>query len=265
MLEVFGYIAAIGIGLTLGLIGGGGSILTVPVLVYLFGIQPVTATSYSLFVVGVTSLTGLWPRFKRREFDFSSVIYFGGSSLVTVFLIRTFITPGIPDYIHLFGYKLATGMLLMILFAILMLMAAISMISIKENPEEDNNCRAPIPPGMLLLYGTGTGLITGMLGAGGGFLIIPVLTYFCRLSIKKAIGTSLFIITINALIGFGTDLLHHAPNWGFLISISVAAAIGMFIGNSIGSKLSPQQLRKGFGWFVLVMAVYIVWMEYRRS
>jgi len=265
MLEVIGYIAAIGIGLTLGLIGGGGSILTVPVLVYLFGLPPVTATSYSLFVVGISSFSGLWPRIRRREFDLSSVLFFGGSSLITVFLIRTFVTPGIPEYIRLFGYVLKTGMLLMILFAVLMLMASMSMIGIRETAEEQTETAQRTQPWKLLLYGIGTGLITGMLGAGGGFLIIPVLTYFCHLPIRKAIGTSLCIITINALIGFGTDLFHRTPDWVFLLSITATAALGMFIGNSIGAKLSSRQLRKGFGWFVLVMAVYILFMEYGRS
>lgn len=254
---IIGYFAAICIGLALGLIGGGGSILTVPVLVYLFNVSPLEATSYSLFIVGITSLSGLWPRVKKNQIDKASIVFFGLSSLLTVFLIRNYVIPTLPKALKVFSLNIDTGTMLMVLFALLMLLAAFSMLFLKDIAAGKLKS-TKVSPFYLLLYGVGSGLITGLLGAGGGFLIIPVLTFFCRLPMKTAIGTSLFIITINALMGFGTDLMNSNPDWKLLLTIGATAVAGMWLGNRWSDRFSGQQLKRGFGWFVLGMAIFLL-------
>ena len=208
-MEIAGYIASFFIGISLGLIGGGGSILTLPVLVYLFGLAPGSAISYSLFVVGSTSLVGSLNSYRKRLIDFKTAFLFGISSVVTVFITRKFILPLIPDLITIGSYSLPFSVVTMVLFAILMLLASIKMITAK--PINEQNIPTDKSLYKLLLYGIGIGLITGFLGAGGGFLLIPALVLMLILPMKKAIGTSLLIIALNSIVGFIADLLHTMP------------------------------------------------------
>lgn len=261
-MEFAGYIASAFIGISLGLIGGGGSILTIPVLVYLFGIQPLLATSYSLFIVGSTSLIGAFNNLRKGQVNIKAVTLFGASSIITVFIIRKFAVPYIPqNIITISGFKVTESFLTMVLFGILMLVASISMIRddnthfSKEEPSEFAKIS------MLFFYGISIGLVTGLLGAGGGFLLIPALVFFIKLPMKQAIGTSLFIIALNSLIGFVADLGHFTIDWKFLSTISIIAIGGVFIGESIGKKVPGDKLKKGFGWFVLVMGIYIIIKE----
>lgn len=254
-----GYIAALFIGISLGLIGGGGSILTVPVLVYLFGLSPVVATSYSLFVVGSTSLIGSVNSYRKGWVDLRTAFLFGASSVITVFIIRRFVVPQIPDIIKLGSVSISSSLLTMILFAALMLFASLSMIRTgkqKENPAVKNKGTF-----ILFLYGIDIGLITGFLGAGGGFLLIPALVLVLRLPMKKAIGTSLFIIALNSLIGFMGDAGHYTINWALLLGVSGVAIAGVFIGGRLGMKIQGTKLKTGFGWFVLLMGIYILVKE----
>lgn len=254
-----GYIAALFIGISLGLIGGGGSILTVPVLVYLFGLSPVVATSYSLFVVGSTSLIGSVNSYRKGWVDLRTAFLFGASSVITVFIIRRFVVPQIPDIIKIGSVSISSSLLTMILFAALMLFASLSMIRTgkqKENPAVKNKGTF-----ILFLYGIGIGLITGFLGAGGGFLLIPALVLVLRLPMKKAIGTSLFIIALNSLIGFMGDAGHYTINWALLLGVSGVAIAGVFIGGRLGMKIQGTKLKTGFGWFVLLMGIYILVKE----
>ena len=261
-MEVFGYIASLLIGISLGLIGGGGSILTVPVMVYLFGVQPLLATSYSLFIVGSTSLVGALANFKRGLVNMKAALLFGASSIVTVFLTRRFIVPSIPKNIFTIGdYTVTEPLLTMVLFAVLMVAASISMIRLKRVQFEEEESKDSMQVGKLMIYGLAIGLITGLLGAGGGFLLIPALVFLLRLPMKKAIGTSLFIIALNSLIGFTGDLGHFNIDWFFLFKISAIAMTGIFLGGMIGKRLPGDKLKKGFGWFVLVMGIYIILKE----
>jgi uncharacterized membrane protein YfcA len=260
-MEVFGYMASLLIGISLGLIGGGGSILTVPVMVYLFGVQPLLATSYSLFIVGSTSLVGAFANFKKGLVNMKAALLFGASSIVTVFLTRRFIVPSIPKNIFTIGdYTVTEPLLTMVLFAVLMVVASISMIRLKGVQFEEES-KGDIRVGKLLIYGVAIGLITGLLGAGGGFLLIPALVFLLRLPMKKAIGTSLLIIALNSLIGFTGDLGHFNIDWFFLFKISAIAMVGIFLGGIIGNRLPGDKLKKGFGWFVLVMGIYIILKE----
>jgi len=255
---ILGYIAAILIGISLGLLGGGGSILTVPVLVYLFSIDPVTATGYSLFIVGITAFTGAIGKWRSGFVAFRTALYFGIPSMLMVLLSRSFIVPFIPDMIiksdH---FILSKGSFLMLIFALLMLMASRSMIKGRKNIEEDDSFN-PAPKWKVSLYGAGEGLLTGLVGAGGGFIIIPALVLFCRLPMKTAVGTSLLIIGVKSLVGFTGDLSQYAMNWPLLLIVSGLALVGMFFGNQLTKHIDGPKLRTGFGWFVLIMAVLVI-------
>lgn len=260
-MPVAGYFAAALIGITLGLIGGGGSILTIPVLVYLFGISPVTATGYSLFIVGCTSLAGAIRNYTRHQVNINTGIYFGIASLITVFITRKFLIALIPEHLFFIGHiDVTKSLLTMILFAALMIVVSIKMITEKNVVKKIKNDKT-ISVHKIIIIGIGIGLITGLLGAGGGFLIIPVLIYIFNLPMKKAIGTSLFIISINSLVGFLGDIMNEKMNWEFLLSISAIAIAGVFIGDKLNERIDGKKLRKGFGWFILLLGVYIIGKE----
>lgn len=243
------------------MIGGGGSILTVPVLVYLMDFNPLLATTSSLFIVGVTSLAGGLRAYSQKQVDFKAVTEFGIPSIFSIFITRHYLLPNIPDHIFSIGNtQVSKEMLLMITFAVLMLGASISMIrsaNIERSAGQTEKDRheKTLP---LILLGLTIGVVTGLLGAGGGFLIIPSLVLFLKLPMKTAVGTSLLIIAINSLFGFLFSLKQFEYNWWILLSFSVLAIIGIFIGIRLADKISGPALKKGFGWFVLVMAVYII-------
>lgn len=259
MATIAGYLSAILIGISLGLIGGGGSILTVPVLVYLFGISPAIATSYSLFIVGSSSLVGAYRNYRKGWTDIKTALLFGISSITTVFLTRKFIIPNIPDNLLTLGQLTVTKpTATMVLFAILMVLASSSMIRSKNVAAGNTRTQSTAK---LLLYGIGIGIVTGLLGAGGGFLIIPALVFFVGLDMKKAIGTSLLIIALNSLIGFTGDIGQYDIDWKLLGSVTALAIAGIFIGGYIGKSIPGNKLKKGFGWFVLIMGIYIIIKE----
>ncbi len=262
-MEIIGFIASLFIGISLGLIGGGGSILTVPVLVYLFSINPVLSTSYSLFVVGSTSLVGAFNNYRKGFVQIKTALLFGLTSITTVFLTRKFLIPAIPKTFGRIGsFEITQAIITMILFAILMVIAAAAMI--KSKPVAENKIipeNSKINLLKLSAYGFAIGLATGLLGAGGGFLLIPTLVLLVKLPMKEAVGTSLFIIALNSLIGFTGDLGHFIIDWFFLLKITGIAIVGIFIGGFLSKKISGNKLKKGFGWFVLAMGIYIIVKE----
>ncbi len=261
-MEIAGYIASLVIGISLGLIGGGGSILTVPVLVYLFRVQPVMATAYSLFIVGSTSLIGSFPKYKGGEINFKTAIIFGIPSIAAVYATRAFIVPAIPtELFTIGGFVITKSLLMMILFAVLMVFASVSMIRNKKKPVEECDSEQKFNYPLIMVEGIIVGALTGLVGAGGGFLIIPALVLLSRLPMKQAVGTSLLIIAAKSLIGFTGDLGKIDMNWTLLLTITGLAIIGIFIGNMMSKKVSPNGLKKGFGWFVLVMGIYIIIKE----
>ncbi|WP_029283542.1 sulfite exporter TauE/SafE family protein [Pedobacter sp. R20-19] len=261
-MEILAYVASALIGISLGLIGGGGSILTMPVLVYLFGVSPLLATSYSLFIVGSTSLAGTVGNFKRGLVNVKTALLFGSASISTVFFTRKFIIPLIPkNIIRIGSFELTENMLMMVLFAVLMVAAAVAMIKGVKDEDVAQTERPKLNIKKLLLYGISIGLATGFLGAGGGFLLIPTLVILVGLPMKEAVGTSLFIIALNSLIGFTGDLGHFSIDWFFLAKITVVAIAGIIIGGMMSKKIDGAKLKKGFGWFVLVMGCYIILKE----
>lgn len=261
-METAGYIASLLIGISLGVIGGGGSILTVPVMVYFFGLQPLLATSYSLFIVGSTSLVGAINKSRKGLVDVRAAILLGVFSVVTVFLTRKFLVPAIPtNLFSVKGFTVTESMLTMLLFAVLMIVASINMIRKKSNDETPSISKSTFQAGALIISGIAIGLVTGLLGAGGGFLLIPALVFYLKLPMKNAIGTSLLIIALNSLIGFTGDIGHITTDWIFLITTSLIAIAGIFIGDYIGQKFSGHKLKTSFGWFVLAMGIYIIVKE----
>ncbi len=262
-MEIIGYLASALIGVSLGLIGGGGSILTVPVLVYLFDVEPVLATAYSLFIVGSTSLFGTLPKYREGQVNVKTAIIFGIPSIAAVYATRAFLVPVIPSQVFGIGSFMVTkAMLLMGLFALLMVFASISMIRSKngdtsEGPKAPQQFNYP----MILLEGTVVGLLTGLVGAGGGFLIIPALVLFSKLPMKQAVGTSLLIIAAKSLFGFLGDLSHYQFDWALLGTVTALAIGGILLGNRMSRKVNGTKLKKAFGWFVLVMGVYILVKE----
>lgn len=261
-MEILGFISALLIGLSLRLTGSGGSILTVPILVYLIGLNPVLATSYSLFVVGLTSLVGGYKFYRQGLVNFRTALIFGLPSLITVFLTRRFLIPALPEIIFRVGELAVTkDLLLMILFGILMILASYSMITKKCCQDWKINQGNKINYWLVVVEAITVGLISGLVGAGGGFLIIPVLVIFIRLDMKMAVGTSLFIIAVNSLFGFVGDMLNYQVNWVFLLIFSGLSVVGIFIGSAFADKIDNQRLKRGFGWFVLAMGVFILLNE----
>jgi uncharacterized membrane protein YfcA len=258
-MEIIGYLASIFIGISLGLIGGGGSILTVPVLVYLFHINPVQATAYSLFIVGASSLVGAWPKYKQGFVHLKAAIIFGIPSIIAVFVTRKYLLPAIPNEIGEFGgINITKSLMMMLLFAILMIAASFSMIRSKSSNEKVKEGEQNFNYPLILIEGALVGLLTGLVGAGGGFLIIPALVMLSQLPMKQAVGTSLLIIAAKSLIGFTGDLGNSTINWTFLLSVSALAIAGIFIGDKLSKRIDGNQLKKGFGWFVLVMGLYVI-------
>lgn len=262
-MEIIGYFASIIIGLSLGLIGGGGSILTVPVLVYLFGVNPVLATAYSLFIVGSTSLIGAWPKYRQGMINMKTAIIFGIPSIAAVYATRAFIVPAIPDVVAQVGsFELSKSILLMLLFAVLMVAASFSMIrSGKKKSDTGEPAQQKFNYPLIFAEGSVVGILTGLVGAGGGFLIIPALVVLSKLPMKQAVGTSLLIIAAKSLIGFTGDLGKTEMDWQLLGMVTSFAIAGIFIGNYLNKFVDGEKLKKGFGWFVLVMGIYIIIKE----
>ncbi|MBN7810471.1 sulfite exporter TauE/SafE family protein [Algoriphagus sp. H41] len=262
IVTLLGFAAAVMIGVSLGLIGGGGSILTVPVLVYILGVDPVLATAYSLFVVGSTSLVGAGTFMKKGLVDYRTAVVFAIPSFVAVFLTRKFLVPALPDPLFSLGENHVTKSVgIMVFFALIMLAASISMIRNKECVDCDENEKVRFNFPMIALEGSVVGLITGIVGAGGGFLIIPALVLLARLPMKMAVGTSLLIIAAKSLIGFLGDVATQSIDWNMLLIFTGLSIAGIFIGSSLSKKIDEKALKKGFGWFVLIMGIYIIGKE----
>ncbi|UII27027.1 sulfite exporter TauE/SafE family protein [Fulvivirga maritima] len=260
-MEVFlGYMSSVLIGLSLGLTGGGGSILTVPMLVYILGVNPTLATGYSLFVVGVTAGVGAISAIRKKVLEYKPAILFAVPSIIAVFVTRKFFIPAIPHQLgNVLGMPISKDIAIMVLFSVLMIVASISMI--RSGKSYDASAVRETKPFVLMLVGAVVGFVAGLVGAGGGFLIIPALVLLAGMPMKPAVGTSLLIISSQSLIGFIGDATEQSIDWLFLMEFSLVAIVGIFIGMYWSRKIAAHHLKSIFGWFVLVMGIYILISE----
>jgi uncharacterized membrane protein YfcA len=262
MKELETFVASLGIGLSLGLIGAGGSILTIPVFVYILKKDPVSSSVYSMFVVGISSMAGSIQSIFNKLVDFKAVLSFGIPSVIGVFIARKTIFPIIPDELFSIGsFILSKSMLLMLCLSLLMFLAARRMLKPATGnhrvEQDDKQVRIS-----LLLRGLLVGMVTGLLGIGGGFLIVPALYLLVNLPVKKAIGTALLIITINSLFSFLNSYASMEIEWRLLIKFSMGAVLGIVIGTRLSRKIPGDYLKKTFGWVILAMSFYIVYKEF---
>ncbi|MCA5004673.1 sulfite exporter TauE/SafE family protein [Sphingobacterium bovistauri] len=254
---ITGLLLAVFVGVTLGLVGSGGSILTVPIFVYVFGIEPVLATAYSLFAIGVTSMVGGVKGIINKDVDFDKLLKFGIPSMISVFLTRKFIVPLIPDEIIVFNIVIAQETVLMVLFAIIMLFAAYAMFKEIIIPKTE------FPLTAILLKGVFVGSVTGIVGAGGGFLIIPALTNFFNLSMKRAVATSLVLISINSILGLLGDWRRiDLFDWNLLITYTGMTVVGIFIGFYLSGKIDGKSLKRLFSVGIMAVAIFVLLKEF---
>ena len=327
---IWGVALALAVGAIMGLSGAGGSILTVPILVYVVGVDAVTATAYSLFVVGVTSTVGAASYWRRGQVNVRAAVAFSIPSLVVVFFTRSVLVPAIPAQLGtVAGVAVSKDLFILVLFAVIMALAALSMIakpryrlSLTETPRPARTADAPragasgapgrprsapgksypvtepcergsrvaavtrTGPGdghetehgagagaesvgavkvsipLAALEGTVIGVFTGVVGAGGGFAIVPALVVLSRLPMRVAVGTSLTIIAAKSLAGFAGDVALQADfDWGLLLAFTALAVVGILAGSRIGRHVPGAKLRPAFGWFVLVAAAGILVRE----
>ncbi|MFN2260972.1 MAG: sulfite exporter TauE/SafE family protein [Psychroflexus sp.] len=265
ILDILGYFGALVIGLVLGLIGGGGSILTVPVLVYLLMEDPITATAYSLFVVGTASLVGAVRNMQKGLVDIKTAIVFSIPAFIAVYATRKYAVPAIPDSLFtVANFEVTKDIGIMLFFALIMLLASYSMIKDNKKPHEDENAKVSYNYPLIIVEGIVVGFLTGIVGAGGGFLIIPALVLLAKLPMKKAVATSLLIIAVKSLIGFLGDVQNIEIEWSFLGIFTGLSVLGIFIGIWLNKFINGAKLKKGFGWFVLIMGIYIVYKEFTQ-
>lgn len=259
--QIIGYVLAVFVGMTLGMLGSGGSILSVPILVYVMSIEPTLATAYSLFVIGTTSFVGGIHKAKQKLVDFNKVLLFGVPAVISVFITRKVLVPRIPDIIFSSeNFILSKSILIMVVFAFVMIFASVRMIKpLKEKIVADDE---KLNYFKITLLGIFIGLLSGFVGAGGGFLIVPTLLFFAKTPMKMAVGTSLFIVSLQSLIGFMGDIMgDQIIDWKLLVFFTLASIFGVFIGNFISKKVEDNKLKTSFGWFVLAMGIYIIIRE----
>jgi uncharacterized protein len=258
-LEVVGFVACIAMGMVLGVMGGGGAILTVPILVYLFGLSPSAATSDSLFIVGLASLIGSLAYLRRGEVDKVAFFSFGVPSVIGVRLARDLLVPALPAEMN-FGpsIRISKDDLILASFAVLMIAASIAMLSGRK--ERAAKAFSPVMRSLVLgSQGLVVGIIAGFVGAGGGFLIIPALVVVASLPMRRAVGTSLSIIAFQSLLGFFGDVLGGTkPDWLLLTWMSLASIVGIVVGSKFAGRFEERKLKIAFGGFVLVMGTLIL-------
>lgn len=263
---ILGFLAILLMGVTLGLLGAGGSILAVPILVYLFKIDPVLSTSYSLLLVGYTALIGAILYFKKKQIDFNIAIKFAVPSIISVYLTRRFLLPAIPHEIHFANFIITKDLLILLLFSLIMFLTSVFMVKNQNKKSNQDNKKLPLSPLakniFIIIEAILVGVITAIIGAGGGFLIVPTLVLLNKINIKIAIGTSLFIIATKSLLGFIGDIQANVNlDYFFLFNLMILASIGMLIGTLLSKFINPKFLKIAFGYFVMLTSILIIFRE----
>ena len=262
MLQLAGYCLSVLIGFSLGLIGGGGAILAIPVLVFFFDIDPEAATTYSLFIVGITAVSGSINHYRIRNIDYITVFLFGIPSVIMLFVMRRYLLKQIPSIIYQQGsLVISKSLFIMIVFSIVMLIAGLLMIKKKSYAPSEERLNLS----RLVTVGCITGAITGFIGIGGGFIIVPSLVLFAGLPMKKAIGTSLTIIAVNCMVGILSDLNDAASlDYFFLVSFSAFAIAGILLGTWMIKFIPDKKLKPILGWVILAMSVLVFFRIFAR-
>ena len=261
VLPILGYLGALSAGILLGLMGGGGSIITIPILIYFFHISPITAMAYSLFVVGTSATVGTLNNLKKSFATYRIAILFAIPTIISAYIVRKYIVPIIPlEIIKVKSIIITKDSSIMVLFAIVMLLSAIAMIK-KRKLSPKTIIYDTYNYGFIILIGIVIGLLTGIIGIGGGFLIIPTLVLFVKLPMQRAVATSLGIIAIKSLIGFLGDMTTININWNFLLQFTFVSTIGVFLGTYFSSFMNGEKLKKYFGWMILLVSLAIMYKE----
>lgn len=252
-----GALGALLMGITLGLFGAGGSILTVPILVFLFLYPPVLAAHYSLLVVGIVSAFGVLWQWREGKINWKGIAGFALPALLGMFLIKRLILPALPSTFQFWGLSFTLNQATLVVFSLLMISAAGSMIFLPTKEESGSGAAASLP--LLGFVGAAIGLVTGFVGAGGGFLIVPALTFLAGLPIKEATRASLFLIAINSFWGFfvGTRDWGSVPFRSLFLLVGLAL-VGIIFGLWLQKRTSAHRLKPAFGVFVLVMGIYVL-------
>ncbi len=255
---VVGTLLAVLVGVSLGLLGGGGSILTVPLLVYVMGVPAHEAIALSLFVVGATSLAALVPHARAGRVRWKTGLVFGATAMFGAFgggKIAHFVPPT----------------MLLLLFAAMMFVTATAMMRSKRGDREPSPAEVPERPlselaiGKIVLTGLAVGTVTGLVGAGGGFVVVPALALLGKIPMRAAVGTSLLVIAMNSFAGFAGYLSHASIDWPLGAIVTAAAIAGSVLGGAFAGRVPEALLRRGFAWFVVVMAVFILLEEVPRA
>lgn len=238
-------VASVLIGVSLGILGGGGSILTVPILVYLAGMDTKEAIATSLFVVGATSLVGLVPHARAGRVRWRTGLIFGAVSMVGAYG----------------GGRLAEyvpGTVLLVAFALMMLATAAAMLRKSRKPKQAEPAHAELPVKHVIVEGLVVGAVTGLVGSGGGFLVVPALALLGGLPMSVAVGTSLLVIAMKSFSGLAGHLDGVQIDWSLALMVTAAAVVGSLIGSRFAGRIPQDTLRKAFGWFVVVMGVFVL-------
>ncbi len=261
ILHVLGYLGAVATGLVLGMLGGGGALLSIPVLVYLFHIEPALATSYSLSLIGVTAISGVYQNIRKKLIDYNAALYYGVPSVISVYSVRRWVMPNLPKVIFTVGgFAVDKNLFILIVLAIVMLIAAYKMITSANNDGKETE--HVVNHWRLAFFAVFIGAFLGLVGAGGGFLMVPALMYFANVHTKKAIGTSLLLVAINSFIGFLGDMRSHVQiDWPFFFTFLFFSITGVLIGHYLATYIHNNKLKRAFGWFILITAVFIVVKE----
>ena len=238
---------SVAIGLSLGVLGGGGSILTVPILVYVAGFEAKEAIAASLFVVGVTSAVSVISHARGGRVRWRTGLIFGVAGMAGAF-VGGMLGGHIP------------GQILLIAFAIMMVATSVAMLRGRKRKNDDGGApvKHELPLGRVLLDGAVVGLITGLVGAGGGFLVVPALALLGGLPMSVAVGTSLVVIAMKSFAGLAGYLTTVHLDWGLTLAVTAAAIVGTLVGSKLAGRIPETALRKAFGWFVLAMGTFVL-------
>ncbi|NBV68140.1 MAG: sulfite exporter TauE/SafE family protein [Flavobacteriia bacterium] len=254
---IAGFILLVFVGISLGLIGSGGSILTIPILLTFFGLSTEMAFFQALFVVAISSFWGSLLSFYHRRVDLKSLLFFGIPSVIGVVVTKYLLLPLVPlDWFTLWGFHFTKDIGSLFLFVILMVMASLKMIAKPKEGVPNVENKSDV---LFVLQGVLVGSLTATISVGGGFLIIPFLVIYRGLEMKKAVGTSLVLIFINATLAFLLGFKNMPQlETNSLLFMGLSASIGMLIGVYLQRFMKGEALKRTFGFFVLAVGIYVL-------